>query len=105
VTAPDGRSFAAEPIVEAPGALPDDWMEQLASCVVDQNVGVPDAATLSFRDPNRELLAKTGITIGTQLRVSLTTVRDQARELLFAGEVTALELDGDATGSFTVIRA
>jgi uncharacterized protein involved in type VI secretion and phage assembly len=105
VTAPDGRSFAAEPIVEAPGALPDDWMEQLASCVVDQNVGVPDAATLSFRDPNRELLAKTGITIGTQLRVSLTTVRDQARELLFSGEVTALELDGDATGSFTVIRA
>jgi phage protein D len=100
-----GRSFAADPIISAPGALKAPWPLQLVSCVVDENVGLPDAATLTFRDPNHEMLADTGITIGTPLRISVATVADQAQELLFSGEVTALELDSDGTGSFTVVRA
>jgi phage protein D len=100
-----GRSFAADPVVEAPGELPRTWAAQLVGCVVDENVGLPDAAVLTFRDPDHEFLAATGITIGTPLRVSVATVTDNARERLFAGEVTALELDRDRTGSFTVVRA
>jgi phage protein D len=105
MTAPSGRSFAADPIIAAPGPLPPAWVPQLVSCVVDENVGLPDAATLTFRDPDHGLLTDTGITIGTPLKVSVATVRDQAQELLFSGEVTALELDSDSTGSFTVVRA
>ncbi|WP_171117310.1 MULTISPECIES: VgrG-related protein [Streptomyces] len=101
----DGRSFAADPIVEAPGELPPAWAAQLVSCVVDENVGLPDAAVLTFRDPDHEFLRKTGITIGTPLKVSVVTVTGQARERLFNGEVTALEVDRDRTGSFTVVRA
>ncbi|MFI2375194.1 VgrG-related protein [Streptomyces sp. NPDC018964] len=100
-----GRSFAADPIVETPGELPQIWAAQLVSCVVDENVGLPDAAVLTFRDPDHEFLQKTGITIGTPLKVSVETVSGQARERLFNGEVTALELDRDRTGSFTVVRA
>ncbi|MGW5349403.1 VgrG-related protein [Streptomyces sp. NPDC004031] len=100
-----GRSFAADPIVEAPGELPKIWAAQLVSCVVDENVGLPDAAVLTFRDPDHEFLGKTGITIGTPLKVSVVTASGQGRELLFNGEVTALELDRDRTGSFTVVRA
>ncbi|HET6359698.1 VgrG-related protein [Streptomyces sp.] len=100
-----GRSFTADPIVEAPGELPPVWATQLVSCVVDGNVGLPDAAVLTFRDGDHEFLKATGITIGTPLKVSVVTVSGQARELLFNGEVTALELDGDRTGSFTVVRA
>jgi phage protein D len=100
-----GRSFAADPIVETPGELPPIWAAQLVSCVVDENVGLPDAAVLTFRDPDHEFLQKTGITIGTPLKVSVVTVSGQARERLFNGEVTALELDRDRTGSFTVVRA
>ncbi|MFH8801203.1 VgrG-related protein [Streptomyces sp. NPDC017936] len=101
----DGRSFTADPIVETPGELPPVWAAQLVSCVVDENVGLPDAAVLTFRDPDHEFLTKTGITIGTPLRVSVVTVTGQARERLFDGEVTALEADRDRTGSFTVVRA
>lgn len=101
----DGRSFAADPIVEAPGELPPAWAAQLVSCVVDENVGLPDMAVLTFRDPDHELLGETGITIGTALRVSVMTVKGRARERLFSGEVTALELDRDSTGTFTVVRA
>ncbi|MFE2095540.1 MULTISPECIES: VgrG-related protein [unclassified Streptomyces] len=100
-----GRSFAADPIVEAPGELPPIWAAQLVSCVVDENVGLPNAAVLTFRDPDHEFLTATGITIGTPLRVSVVTVSGQARERLFDGEVTALEVDRDRTGSFTVVRA
>ncbi|MEV1079557.1 VgrG-related protein [Streptomyces sp. NPDC050211] len=101
----DGRSFAADPIVEAPSELPPVWAAQLVSCVVDENVGLPDAAVLTFRDPDHEFLKKTGITIGTPLKVSVMTVTGQAKERLFNGEVTALEVDRDRTGSFTVVRA
>ncbi|MCX5177705.1 VgrG-related protein [Streptomyces virginiae] len=100
-----GRSFAADPIVEAPGELPPTWAAQLVSCVVDENVGLPDTAVLTYRDPDHEFLRATGITIGSPLRVSVATVKGQARERLFNGEVTALEIDRDRTGSFTVVRA
>ncbi|MFJ2812359.1 MULTISPECIES: VgrG-related protein [unclassified Streptomyces] len=100
-----GRSFAADPVVETPGELPQIWAAQLMSCVVDENVGLPDAAVLTFRDPDHEFLQATGITIGTPLRVSVVTVSGQARERLFNGEVTGMEVDRDTTGSFTVLRA
>lgn len=100
-----GRSFAADPIVEGPGELPGTWAAQLVSCVVDENVGLPDTAVLTYRDPDHEFLRATGITIGTPLRVSVATVKGRTHERLFNGEVTALELDRDRTGSFTVVRA
>ncbi|MCD9196232.1 VgrG-related protein [Streptomyces albireticuli] len=100
-----GRSFAADPIVEAPGELPRFWATQLVSCVVDENVGLPDSAELTFRDPQHTMLTETAVTIGTRLTVSVVTVRGGARQRLFGGEVTALELDSDTTGSFTVVRA
>ncbi|MEV0575527.1 MULTISPECIES: VgrG-related protein [unclassified Streptomyces] len=103
-TAP-ARSFAADPIVEAPAELPQAWAAQLVSCVVDENVGLPDTAVLTYRDPYHTLLTATGITIGTPVKISVVTVRERARERLFTGEVTALELDSDTTGSFTVVRA
>ncbi|MFD0422093.1 VgrG-related protein [Streptomyces parvus] len=100
-----GRSFAADPIVEAPAELPAAWATQLVSCVVDENVGLPDTAVLMYRDPDHTFLSKTGIGMGTPLKISVVTVQDRARERLFTGEVTAIELDTDTTGSFTVVRA
>ncbi|GLZ42716.1 VgrG-related protein [Actinokineospora sp. NBRC 105648] len=105
VSAHSERSFAAEPIVTTPGKLPDVWQELLVRTVVDENVGLPDAATLTFRDPHHRLLAETGIAIGGQLNVAVSIADGAAPEPLFAGEVTAVELDSDLTGTFTVVRA
>ena len=98
------RSFAADPVVTA-GSLSATWEKRLVSCVVDENVGLPDVAVLSYRDPGHDLLSDTGIKIGTPVTVSVVAVEGKAQEQLFKGEVTALEADGDSTGSFTVIRA
>lgn len=104
-TQDSGRSVAADPVVTASGPLPPVWQDQLVSCAVDENVGLPDAATLTFRDPNHEMLTATGITIGSPLTVSVASTSSQAPKPIFTGEVTALELDTDGTGSFTVVRA
>ena len=100
-----GRSFAASPIVVAARPVDGVWDDELVSCVVDENVGLPDTAVLTYHDGNRELLTATDITIGSPLKISVASTRTQAAEPLFTGEVTAVEMDMDATGSYTVIRA
>ncbi|KAA2258087.1 VgrG-related protein [Solihabitans fulvus] len=101
----EARSFTADPVVSVAGPLPPIWQEQLVRTVVDENVGLPSEATLTFRDPYHELLTQTGITIGLPLKVSVVISEGQAAKQLFFGEVTSLELDIDSTGSFTVVRA
>ncbi|MFF2147847.1 VgrG-related protein [Kitasatospora sp. NPDC058190] len=100
-----GRPFAADPVVEAPGPLPPVWAAQLVSCDIEESVGLPDTAVLSYRDADHTFLATTGITIGTRLKVSVVTVQGHTQVRLFTGEVTALELEVDTTGSYTVVRA
>src|SRR5262245_49012290 len=95
-----GRSFAASGVVQAGTLGQAPGVDKLRSCVVDENVGLPESAVLVYEDGDHELLAKAGITIGTPVRVSVAAVGTQARELLFTGEVTALEMDVDGTGAF-----
>ncbi|OLF17608.1 VgrG-related protein [Actinophytocola xanthii] len=99
------RSFAASAVVEAGGLGQAPWVEKLRSCLVDENVNLPDTAVLVYEDGDRDLLAKSKVTIGTPVTVSVSAARTQAPERLFHGEVTAVEMDVDGTGAFTVIRA
>jgi phage protein D len=71
---------------------------------VDQGVGVPAAFRLTFRDPNRTLLKRLGVTFGTDVVLTPVAGGKGAADPLLTGEVTALEADYDGTGSFTVIR-
>ncbi|WP_051386380.1 VgrG-related protein [Actinokineospora inagensis] len=99
------RLYTADPIVSAPAPLTEKWFTKLVSCTIDESVGLPNAAILTYSDDNNELLADTGITIGTRLEVAVSTVAGTAQEQLFTGEVTALELDKDGSGAYTVIHA
>ncbi|MDP9682613.1 VgrG-related protein [Streptomyces griseoviridis] len=71
---------------------------------VDQGVGVPAAFRLTFRDPNRTLLKRLGVTFGTKVVLTPVANGKGISDPLLTGEVTALEADYDGTGSFTVIR-
>ncbi|SDP93531.1 VgrG-related protein [Lentzea jiangxiensis] len=107
MTGPDveGDNIAASALVRANGIPLIGEADQLVRCVVDENVGLPDCAVLTYSDEKNELLKKTHITIGTDLTVSLAASSVTTTEQVFTGEVTALELDRDGTGSYTVIRA
>ena len=84
--------------------LPVDLVPLLISAVVDDSQRLPDLFSLRFRDPGHLVLAKAGATIGAPVTVSVQSDGRPAPTPLIEGEITALEAEFDAGGTFTVIR-
>src|SRR5690349_1509715 len=84
--------------------LPDDLELQLVSADVDDSLTLPDLVILRFRDQERTVISKSGVKIGSKLVVSATSIGTTTPEPLVTAEVTALEVEFDSTGTFTVIR-
>ena len=84
--------------------LPADLEPLLVSADVDDSLNLPDLVILRFRDAERTVLAKTNIKIGAKLVVAATSKASTSPEPLITAEVTALEAEFDATGTFTVVR-
>ncbi|MGW2564427.1 VgrG-related protein [Streptomyces sp. NPDC001514] len=100
-----GESFANTLAVEVNGQpLPAPVAELIVSAYVDDSTQLPDLFVVRFRDPHHLVLPKTGITIGTPMKLYARAGDDPQRQLLVSGEVTAVEIDLDATGTFTVVR-
>lgn len=85
-------------------ALPAGLEQVLVSATVEHSLNLPDVVALRFRDPDRTFLAAAGIAIGAPLTVSVAGPDDAAPQVLIEAEVTALEAEFDATGTFTVVR-
>jgi phage protein D len=77
----------------------------LTTAVVDDSLNLPDFVVLRYRDPDHLVIGKAAFKIGGKLAVSVARSDTASPEALFEGEITALEADFDAGGSFTVIRA
>ena len=84
--------------------LPADLVPLLESAVVDDSQRYPDLFVLRFRDPAHLVLSKSGAKIGAPVTVSVQTDGAPAPTPLIEGEVTALESEFDAGGTFTVVR-
>jgi phage protein D len=76
----------------------------LVSATVEDSRGLSDAFELRFRDPHHVAIEKGGFTIGTAVRLSVLAGDGKTDVLLLAAEVTALEVEQDGTGSWTVVR-
>ena len=85
-------------------ALPADLEPLLVSADVDDSLNLPDLVILRFRDADRTVLAKTNLKIGAKLVIAATSKASTSPEPLITAEVTALEAEFDATGTFTVVR-
>jgi phage protein D len=97
--------YAAKPRIEVDGEpLPDSIDLRLERAVVEDHLFLPDMFELRFRDPDRDLIADLAIRIGASLRILAAPLGGDASEPLVTGEVTALELDVDMTGSHTIVR-
>ncbi|MEU1309047.1 VgrG-related protein [Streptomyces cinnamoneus] len=100
------RVYAAEPLLSFAGVLlPATWSEQLVAAVVESTTNLPSTAYLRFRDPHHRLLAAARIEVGCAVTVSVAAARHRTRTVVFDGEVTALETEVDADGSFVAVRA
>jgi phage protein D len=84
--------------------LPADLVPLLMSAVVDDSQRLPDLFVLRFRDPGHLVLTKSGAAIGAPLTVSVQADGRPAPTPLIEGEITALEAEFDAGGTFTVVR-
>ncbi|WP_068398345.1 VgrG-related protein [Kribbia dieselivorans] len=77
---------------------------RLSSVVVDDSVGVPDLAVISFLDDDADMLERAAVTIGAPLTVAVQQSGTGAAPTLFTGEVTALEVELTPTGTRTIVR-
>jgi len=81
-----------------------DIARLLVSAVVEDSLVDPDLFVLSFRDADRVVLPKSGITIGSQVRLTVVADEHPGGEELMTGEVTALEVEFSSSGTCTVVR-
>ncbi|GGV95761.1 type IV secretion protein Rhs [Streptomyces gelaticus] len=92
-------------VVELGGSpLPPKFVNTLVEGYVDDSRTLPDLFLLRFRDPDRVLLDRTGLKIGSEVRLLARAGGDAAPKPLLKGVVTALEVELDETGTFTVVR-
>ena len=59
---------------------------------------------LRFRDPNRIVVEKSKVKIGTKVKITVASTETQTPEKLISAEVTSLEAEIGSPGSFTIIR-
>lgn len=99
------QGVASALVVEFDGRpLPATFMNALVEGYVDDSRTLPDLFLLRFRDPDRLLLGQTGLKIGSEARLLARAGGGTAPQPLLEGAVTALEVELDETGTFTVIR-
>src|SRR6478752_6285797 len=99
--APTSSSF----LVDIDGSpLAADAKALLVSAIVDDSLRLPDFFLLRFRDPDRLVITKSGAKIGSKVKVSVTSDATTSPLPLIEGEITALEAEYDATGTYTVVR-
>ncbi|WP_393063152.1 VgrG-related protein [Streptomyces sp. LN549] len=92
-------------VVEFNGTpLPAKFVNTLVEGYVDDSRTLPDLFLLRFRDPDRVLLEQTGLKIGSEARLLARAGGDTTPKPLLEGVVTALEVELDETGTFTVVR-
>lgn len=97
--------YSGSLLVEVAGSpLAVDMATRLTRAYVDDSRNLPDAFVLRFRDPDRAVLAKTGLAIGVEVKLSVRTSDPGGPERLMTGEVTALSHEIDRTGGITEVR-
>ncbi|HEX2299399.1 MAG TPA: VgrG-related protein, partial [Pseudonocardiaceae bacterium] len=99
------QGFTSALVVEVEGTpLRPEVAVALTYGYVDDSRVLPDAFVLRFRDPGRNVLEKAGIKIGAKVALKGQAGDNPSPELLLSGEVTALSVDIDATGTVTEVR-
>ena len=92
-------------LVEIDGSpMPADLEPLLVSALVEDSQRLPDMFSLRFRDPERIVLAKSNAKVGGKITIKVNMAAESSSKSLIEAEITALELEFDTSGTFTVIR-
>lgn len=99
------EALANDVTVQVGGSdLPADVQALLVSAYVEDSRALPDVFEVRFRDPDRVVISKAGLEVGIPAKLGVRTGASNATTWLVHGEVTALEVEVDGLGSWTVVR-
>ena len=99
------ESFANTLLVEVEGTpLPADVATLLTYASIEDSRNQPDMFVLRFRDPQHAVLGKARLKIGAKVTLKVQTADPGGPKPLMSGEVTAVELELDRTGTMTQVR-
>jgi phage protein D/phage baseplate assembly protein gpV len=84
--------------------LPADVTTLLTYAYVEDSRNLPDAFLLRFRDPGGVVLAKGRFSIGAKIKLKVQTSDPGGPRPLLSGEITAVGLDLDKSGTCTEVR-
>jgi uncharacterized protein involved in type VI secretion and phage assembly len=91
--------------IEVDGSpLPDAVAAALIEAYVEDELNLPDAVELVFRDPQRTLIEAGRFAIGKKLKVSVASEAAAGGTLIFDGEIIALEAEVERDRSVAVVR-
>ncbi|MFV2062928.1 MAG: VgrG-related protein [Chloroflexota bacterium] len=97
--------YASHPTITVDGMPLDRTLEPLLErVVVDDHLHLPDMLAITFRDPDRDVLERSGVRMGSEIRISGTAMGELTDTLLIHGEVTALEGDYGPDGASLTVR-
>jgi phage protein D/phage baseplate assembly protein gpV len=100
----DNERYGSRPLVTVDGSpLPPEITPALVRAVVAADVHLPGMFVLHFKDTRRDVISQARITFGSKVVIAAAGTAGTVTPLV-AGEVTALEQDCDATGTWTVVR-
>lgn len=92
-------------LVELNGSpMPADLEPLLDSAYVETSQRLPDMFALRFRDPERIVLSKSGAKVGGKITIKVSASAQSSPVTLIDAEITAVELEFDVGGTFTLIR-
>jgi uncharacterized protein involved in type VI secretion and phage assembly len=82
----------------------DDLAGSLLEAFVEDEVNLPDAFQLTFRDPMRTVIKMGGFEIGKRVKISVVSEESPEGLPIMDGEITALEASVERTQTLTVVR-
>jgi uncharacterized protein involved in type VI secretion and phage assembly len=95
------NSFA----IEVGGSpVPEDVLAALLEASVEDELNLPDAFELVFRDPLRKVLTAGGFEIGKPLTIAVVSEAAPAGVKIVDAEITALEADVERDQTLTIVR-
>jgi uncharacterized protein involved in type VI secretion and phage assembly len=84
--------------------ISDDLAGALLEAFVEDEVNLPDAFQLVFRDPMRKVIEGGGFDIGKRVKISVVSEESPEGRPIVDGEITALEASVERTQTLTVVR-
>lgn len=98
-------SYTSWPDVEIDGSpLDERVLPRLCRAVIDHHLHLPDTFSLTFDDGEQDLLDKTGVHVGSTVKITARGLGQVSSALLINGEVTALAAEYAAGRDQTTVR-